>query len=73
VGWETVHAGQVKPWEPSDDDGVTFAATLPGVLSARRLLELGCSERTVLQVLVEEVGLTLAEADAALACVRAPA
>jgi hypothetical protein len=45
----------------------------PGLLSARRLFEMGCAEAIVLRVLVREVGLTLDEAAAAIDAAHAPA
>jgi hypothetical protein len=39
---------------------------LPGFLSARRLLQMGCAETIVLRVLVTEVGLTAEEASDAI-------
>lgn len=42
------------------------APTLPGLLSARRLLQMGCAETIVLRVLVADVGLTVDEATVAL-------
>ena len=44
----------------------TTAPTLPGLLSARRLLEMGCADTVVRQVLVIEVGLSTDEASTAI-------
>ena len=41
-------------------------STLPGLLSATRLLQMGCAETIVLRVLVTEVGLTVDEANTAI-------
>ncbi|MGQ0826693.1 MAG: hypothetical protein ACT4OX_16985 [Actinomycetota bacterium] len=43
----------------------------PGVHTARRLLNVGCAEQTVRQVLVTQVGLSLAEAERAMLAARA--
>jgi hypothetical protein len=44
----------------------TLAPALPGFLSARRLLEMGCAETVIVRVLVTEVGLTVDEASTAI-------
>ena len=64
---------QVNCGDPADDVLVNVAANLPGVLSAQRLLSVGCSETTVMHVLMDKVGLTVAEASAALDLARAAA
>ena len=51
----------------------TTAPTLPGLLSARRLLEMGCAETVVRRVLVVEVGLTAAEAATAIVAAQSQA
>jgi hypothetical protein len=51
----------------------TAAPTLPGLLSARRLLEMGCAETVVRRVLVVEVGLTAAEATTAIVAAQSQA
>ena len=48
----------------------TTAPSLPGLLSARRLLEMGCAETVVRQVLVIEVGLSTDEASTAIDAAR---
>ena len=45
---------------------VTTAPMLPGLLSATRLLQMGCAETIVLRVLVTEVGLSVDEANSAI-------
>jgi hypothetical protein len=52
---------------------VTTAPLLPGLLSARRLLQMGCAETIVLRVLVTEVGLTADEATTAIDAAHASA
>jgi hypothetical protein len=47
-------------------------AVVPGLLSARRLLQIGCAEAIVLRVLVTEVGLTMDEAGEAIDAALAP-
>ena len=44
----------------------TTAPSLPGLYSARRLIEMGCAETVVRRVLVVEVGLTASEATTAI-------
>jgi hypothetical protein len=51
----------------------TTAPMPPGLLSARRLLEMGCAETIVLRVLVREVGLTDDEAATAIDAAHASA
>jgi hypothetical protein len=51
----------------------TTAPLLPGLLSARRLLQMGCAETIVLRVLVTEVGLTADEATTAIDAAHASA
>jgi hypothetical protein len=45
-------------------------AAVPGTHTAHRLLGLRCADATVLRSLVEDVGLSLDEAEAALAKAR---
>jgi hypothetical protein len=51
----------------------TTAPPLPGLLSARRLLAMGCAETVVIRVLVTEVGLTADEANTAIDAAHASA
>jgi hypothetical protein len=51
----------------------TLAPMLPGLLSARRLLEMGCAETVIVRVLVNEVGLTIDEASTAVDAAHASA
>jgi hypothetical protein len=43
---------------------------LPGLLSATRLLQMGCAETIVLRVLVTEVGLSVDEATTAISAAQ---
>jgi hypothetical protein len=47
-------------------NATTAPPMLPGFLSARRLLQMGCAETIVLRVLVTDVGLTAEEASSAI-------
>jgi hypothetical protein len=48
----------------------TTLPMLPGLLSATRLLQMGCAETIVLRVLVTEVGLSVDEATTAIAAAQ---
>jgi hypothetical protein len=51
----------------------TMAPPLPGLLSARRLFDMGCAETVVMRVLVVDVGLTAEEANTAIDAAQASA
>jgi len=48
----------------------TTVPMLPGLLSATRLLQMGCAETIVLRVLVTEVGLSVDEAATAISAAQ---